>query len=435
MKIGEFAEKYGLETSKIRYYIEAGLLLPSRHGSQFRFGEKDCREMELVLELKKLGFSIKEILSYINVMRSYNHGESKMYDKLLKIIRDKKKEHLYSLDALKAQISSLDVKENEIRMLKDNIEQCPVTVDSVTEVSGIPLEAVPILRCPDCGCAFSIENSNIIGGLLTDGVMSCRCGYTAYIRNGMLYMDQHGNLDQDEVFIRNYYGKNIDPTEYEGLLLDYITDVEPEYLTDNHKARCLIDETISGLGRKFSFILLPDVASQYLYYFNDREYLRDAVLVIAGLSESSLRPIRRKLNRLNPKLKVIYIVSPSCRLPFSDGVFDLIIDHNGSFNLSFFIDTHYYDIIGRYAAEGCVTAGATDYYLPGAETLERITQLYPSCLRGGQTMQSARKGMVRNGFRLISETEIGQCTSPGKFFEYHIVPDVRGCSVYLAEKQ
>lgn len=434
MKIGEFAEKYGLEISKIRYYIEAGLLLPSRYGSQFKFDEQDCKEMELVIELKKLGFSIKEILSYINVVRSYNYGESRMYDKLLAIIHEKKAMHIHALECLKTQISSIDRKEEEIKALKYDTAQLPPGDDLQESDPGIPLEAVAYLKCPVCGRSFSINNSSIAGSSLIEGLMSCSCGYTAHIKNGILFLDQKEDLDKDEIFIRNYYGKNIDPLEYEGLLLDYITDVEPEYLTDNHKARCMIDEALSAMGRKFRFILFPDVSSQYVYYFHDREYLRDAILVIAGLSEGSLRPIRRKLSRLNPELTIIYIVSPSCRLPFAGKTFDLVIDYNGSFNLSFFINRHYYELTGRYAAEGCILAGALDHYTPGVKTLEKIEQLYPSCMKEGQTIQFMRKALARNGFLLQQEKEIGQSSNPGRFFEYHVVPDVRKCSVFFAEK-
>lgn len=434
MKIGEFSEKYGLEISKIRYYIEAGLLLPSRYGSQFKFDEQDCREMELVIELKKLGFSIKEILSYINVVRSYNHGESRMYDKLLAIIREKKEMHIHALECLKTQISSIERKEEEIKKLKYDAAQLPSGEDRQESHPGIPLEAVAYLKCPLCDRSFSIDNSSIVGCSLVEGLMSCGCGYTAYIKNGMLFLDQKEDLDKDELFIRNYYGKNIDPSEYEGLLLDYITDVEPEHLTANHKARCMIDEGLSAMDRKFKFILFPDVSSQYIYYFHDREYFRDAILVISGLSEGSLGPIRRKLSRLNPELTILYIVSPSCRLPFAEETFDLVIDHNGSFNLSFFINTHYYDRTGRYAAEGCILAGALDHYTPGAKTLEKIEQLYPSCMKEGQTIQHMRKALARNGFYLRQEREIGQSSNPGRFFEYHVAPDVRRCSVFFAEK-
>ena len=62
MKIKDFASKYQIHTDTIRYYEKENLLNPIRRENGYReYGEECERQLQLIIVLKQLGFSIKEI--------------------------------------------------------------------------------------------------------------------------------------------------------------------------------------------------------------------------------------------------------------------------------------------------------------------------------------------------------------------------------------
>ncbi|HOA42315.1 MAG TPA: MerR family transcriptional regulator, partial [Bacillota bacterium] len=61
MKIGTFAQKFNLNTSTIRFYIDNGLLTPTRKGGQYSFDKECVADMEKILKYKKYYFSLEEI--------------------------------------------------------------------------------------------------------------------------------------------------------------------------------------------------------------------------------------------------------------------------------------------------------------------------------------------------------------------------------------
>lgn len=75
LQIGEVAERVGLSLRTVRYYEEQGLLTPeSRTSGGFRlFSEEQVRRLELIKQMKPIGFSIhemRELLDARDTLRS-----------------------------------------------------------------------------------------------------------------------------------------------------------------------------------------------------------------------------------------------------------------------------------------------------------------------------------------------------------------------------
>lgn len=62
MKIKDFASKYQIQPDTIRYYEKESLLNPIRQENGYRDFDEECeKQIQLIIVLKRLGFTIKEI--------------------------------------------------------------------------------------------------------------------------------------------------------------------------------------------------------------------------------------------------------------------------------------------------------------------------------------------------------------------------------------
>ncbi|NGZ76561.1 MerR family transcriptional regulator [Saccharibacillus alkalitolerans] len=62
MKIKDFASKYQIQPDTVRYYEKVSLLNPVRQENNYRDFDEDCeKQIQLIIVLKQLGFTIKEI--------------------------------------------------------------------------------------------------------------------------------------------------------------------------------------------------------------------------------------------------------------------------------------------------------------------------------------------------------------------------------------
>ncbi len=76
MQIGEVAERIGLSLRTIRYYEEVGLIRPSaRSQGGFRlYTDYDVSRLQLVKDMKPLGFSLDEMRDLLGVLDGLDAG-------------------------------------------------------------------------------------------------------------------------------------------------------------------------------------------------------------------------------------------------------------------------------------------------------------------------------------------------------------------------
>lgn len=109
MKIGELADRTGVSHRTIHYYERLGLLSPNqREGTGYRyFDDEAAKRLEKIGALKKLGLSLDEIASVIDLYFEDATG-----------IRGKRR----VLEILKAQLHETDDKIAELRQFRSDIE-------------------------------------------------------------------------------------------------------------------------------------------------------------------------------------------------------------------------------------------------------------------------------------------------------------------------
>ena len=65
--ITELAEQFGVTLRTIRHYEDVGLITPERRGSSRVFHPRDRIRLQLILRGKRLGFSLPEIRTIVNM--------------------------------------------------------------------------------------------------------------------------------------------------------------------------------------------------------------------------------------------------------------------------------------------------------------------------------------------------------------------------------
>lgn len=76
MKIAEAARHSGLSIDTLRFYEKEGLISPARSSGQRIYSESDLDELDTIARLRRLGISIPEIRSLLDIDRSIGDLET-----------------------------------------------------------------------------------------------------------------------------------------------------------------------------------------------------------------------------------------------------------------------------------------------------------------------------------------------------------------------
>lgn len=127
MKIKQFAEKYQIQADTIRFYEKENLLKPTRRENGYReYNEESEKQLQLIIVLKQLGFSIKEIqqllvLSAESITPECNKASVGLFDQKISKLEDKIEFYQQALTVLQT-IKEL-VKEEKYIENKAEIEE------------------------------------------------------------------------------------------------------------------------------------------------------------------------------------------------------------------------------------------------------------------------------------------------------------------------
>jgi DNA-binding transcriptional MerR regulator len=209
MKIGEFAANHDITIDTIRHYMDLGLLVPEKVGGQYLFEESASKDLQNIIELKELGFSlgqIQEIIMHERAGRFRFLSEWKYYHNFF---IEKKQAIKKEIELFLRQLDKLDKKLKDIEDLKP-ADEYP---------TGVPINFLNHACCPKCKGRLSMSKASIEDNMIINGTLQCLCGFNIKIIDGIIVIVDKGHSEDTsgmEVFFNEYF-KNTD-NQYLSLL-------------------------------------------------------------------------------------------------------------------------------------------------------------------------------------------------------------------------
>ena len=201
MRIGKVSEKYHISVDNIYYYINYGLLVPPKPRGQYVFDEQTVRDLEWILGLKELDFSLREIHVILSLKRISGLADPQDMEELKEIFKGKR-------DFCQKEIGR---KQQILEQLDSHIKSMEARESIPQHSTGVPLSALPLLRCPVCGGSLSLSEVEMDQRFIYKGNLSCTCGYSAHISSGILMTPNKNENLQDTPDITRELYKDLPP--------------------------------------------------------------------------------------------------------------------------------------------------------------------------------------------------------------------------------
>lgn len=392
MRIGQVSKKYNISIDNLYYYINYGLLVPQRPRGQYDFDAQTLKDLELILELKGMNLSLKEIHKILSLYRI--SGLAVQQD-----IEDLRKIYNHKLQQLKSERKQL---ERNIENLEDKISHLNSLLPSETPHIGLPINMLDLLCCPHCRGSFSMEDVNMDTKYIFSGSLKCSCGYTATIKDGIL-LTPNENTDR-------YDTPDIDRKLYKDLPPSLISLFQRSY---NWMVEKLQNMDLSGK------VVLETYINAWFFMHNHQQYLDPAgKYVVVDKYPEMLSMYKALMEQQGYHLDILFIADSSTKLPLKDACIDLNIDYFALNEHNFYHNTFLYDELKPFLKEKALLLGTYFYFDHGKKSMETLLREYPTCSPDNFNLQYFLHNMQG---KLMEQEDCGFTTSSGNNigFSFH----------------
>ncbi|MGD8189637.1 MerR family transcriptional regulator [Brevibacillus ginsengisoli] len=406
MKIGAFAKLFHVTTDTVRFYIEQGLLIPDKKQTQYQMNQLCHDDMVFITELKKFQFSlqeIKQILAYRRVTNFSDHEDIDYYNNLLidkKNKLNKEKEHI----------------SKAIQLIEKAVQtSLPLTKEE--NFTGIPLSFVHLLYCPKCHIPLEIKDVMIKEVYIQTGGLICDCGYEASIEEGIIIT---ANLYETSPYPSYFYDK------------ETIKEINPSMINIFEKGNLWFKKILQTIDLKNKLIVETNVDAvvslpKYIDVLDTSAYY-----VFSGYSLAMLKKIKKRIEHKNKNLNVLYILNSDLNLPLKPQSIDVWMDSFTTNDFSLLNPEFPIHVLKNHFHSGSTIIGGYSYYDSSAKSLKSVSALYPNSHKHTLYSKYLEENLSVNGFQITQSENIGYCTDPGTFFDYHVVNEKFHNLMYVA---
>ena len=389
MKIGQVVKKYGISSNSIYFYINNGLLVPPKRNSQYVFDQRTLEDLKLILELKQMEMPLKTIHRILSLRRisGFYSQEDRAEIRNIYGEHDKKlrKEEEKLAEARKKLWERAYLFENEGKVREEMR-------------TGVPIRSLSMLRCPCCGGELMLDQVNMSQRYIFQGRLSCSCGYTAAIRDGVLETGILNRNPEDRA----------DPTRrlYRDLPSNMLSLFEQSYRWLEQGIR-----TSCGAGPR---VWLESYVNAWFFFQNHLELLgKEDTLIVVDKFPETLQAYKSVIEWAGPPCDILYIAVAGNKLPLREQVVDCTMDFFSSNEHNFYERGLYLPQLCPYLKEGAELFGAYFYLENGACSIRNLRQDYPDCEPNSFNVHWFLEEMGQE-FRIRETEEIGTVEDCGR---------------------
>jgi DNA-binding transcriptional MerR regulator/ubiquinone/menaquinone biosynthesis C-methylase UbiE/uncharacterized protein YbaR (Trm112 family) len=311
VRIGKFGETNQLSIDTIRHYMDLGLIVPEKKGGQYFFDERCQKDLENILELKGLGFSLNEIkmiFHYKNFGKFTDYEEDTYYQSLF----------LDKYDKLDQEIKMLVETKDRLKL---KLEHLSTKSDEVGIQMGVDLTVLHMLKCIKCNGPLTLQDGTIHRNQVMEGILTCSCGEEYSIESGILMI---GKLFQSSTGILS---KNHIP--------EYIHETDPAYLENLHKGLHWSKRKMGQVDLHHKILL--ELGSGVGFFLRNfyQELPDDCLYIAVDRNLERHRFLKKMFERAGCTKRILFICADFLEIPINSHSVDMLIDSSGTSNYSF----------------------------------------------------------------------------------------------------
>jgi DNA-binding transcriptional MerR regulator/SAM-dependent methyltransferase len=409
MKIGTFARKFDMNISAIRFYINNGLLSPRKDGGQYEFDAECVSDMEKIVKYKKYNFSLEEIQILFFMEKASRFKDEVVTEVCADILKNKRKQLIEEKENL---TKSIDDIEREIANL-------PVAGNEVIPVTGVPFLMIPHLYCPTCQIPLTLDSAHLSGGSIQKGNLSCECGYSAVISDGVILCQEFAEETPFKAF------ENIES------VMAMKEQFSPMYRKLIAKTYMWMYGQIANQMKGGKFIMAGPFTFNFLLEYIEKLGKENTYLIIDP-SLKRISKIKQYLSSQN--YNIVYIVGNAEDHPIKKGAIDLYVDDYSTVNCLFTYDTFATKHIAPLLKPSGEIIGIFTTYVQAPKSLYNFKRNHPNFLPEKMTLSGLKHHWSLEGIKIVEEKKIGATTPNEVHFPQNVLGEVIEVHGYHAHK-
>lgn len=396
MRIGKVSEKYHISVDNIYYYINYGLLVPPKPKGQYVFDEQTVRDLEWILGLKELDFSLREIHVILSLKRISGLADPQDMEELKEIFKGKRD----------FCMKEIERKQQVLERLDSHIKTIEASESTPRASTGVPLTALPLLCCPLCGGSLSLSEVKMDQRFIYKGSLSCSCGYSAHISSGILMTPNKNENLQDTPDITRELYKDLPPALISTFQRSYNWMLKQIEETDLHEK-----------------VIAETYINAWFFMQNHLEYLpTDSLYIVIDKYPETLLMYKHLIERQKPELDILYLADSSTRFPLKKNCIDVHLDFFAANEHNFYHDTFLFERIAPYLTAHADLIGTYFYFENAPKSMRLLLSQYPECFCMNFRLDYFLSSLKKAGFRLKGSEDCGAVTDSGNNlgFGFHV---------------
>jgi DNA-binding transcriptional MerR regulator len=408
MKIGTFAQKFNLNTSTIRFYIDNGLLTPTRKGGQYSFDKECVADMEKILKYKKYYFSLEEIQLLFFLEKASRFQDEIVLEVCADMMRNKRDSLIQERDKLAQCIDEI---EKEIEQLQDF-----APVDAAP--AGVPFLFIPYLYCPSCQVPLRLDSASLSKGNIQKGILSCECSYSATITDGIILCQ---DFSEDTPF------RAFENVESVMAMKDQFSPTYRKLIT---KAYVWMYHRIMGSLNEGTFFMTGPFTFNFLLEYIGKLGKNNTYIIM----DPSLKRIRKLKKYLSSRdFTFVFVVGKPENIPIKRETVDFYIDDYSTVNCLFTYNSFSTDKISPLLKKRAEIVGIFTSYKRAPKSLQNFKKDHPDFSPEKMTF-AGLKHSWKQSIKVTEAKNVGETTPGEKHFPYNAPGEVIEVCGYHAVK-